>query len=130
LFGAGNPAASFSSFIFRAITGGSFNPSNRAACVANSTLSVFSTSPASAAIASVSNVMKFSCTHEARDCFTPKSNSRLSASSRNALACSTVGAAALTSLALRTLLCGCASFGFCSGGAVSLGSCASPEATA
>src|SRR5258708_402489 len=69
--------------------------------------------------------MKFSCTHEARDCLTPKSNSRFSASSRNADACSTVGAPEFPSCARRTLLSS-----FCPGGAVSLGSCADTAAAA
>ena len=81
--GAGNPAANSNSSRFRASSGDNCSPSKRCASFAYFAAAVFAASPASAAICSVSSVMKFSCTHPAREAFTPRSNNRCSASSIN-----------------------------------------------
>src|SRR5215469_13986879 len=94
-FGAGNPAASSSSRRLRASSGSSFNPSNRCASLAYFALAVFSTSFVSAAIFSVSSVIKFSWTQDAREAFMPSSNNSVSPFSMYFFASSTVGAEVL-----------------------------------
>ncbi len=89
--GAGTAADSFNSSILRASTSGSFRWSYRVACLANSVVAPISTSLASAAICSVSSVMKFDCTHDARLAFTDRSCSRASALFMNSSASATVG---------------------------------------
>jgi hypothetical protein len=61
--------------------------------LANFAAAVFRDSLALAAICSVSSVMKFSSTHEAREAFTPRPKSCCSAPSMNFLASSALGAA-------------------------------------
>src|SRR2546429_8268710 len=97
-FGAENPAPSSSSRRLRASPGASCNPSNRCASFAYSVLAVFNTSFASAAIFSVSSVMKFSSTQDAREAFTPRLNNSVSAFSMYFFASSAVGRALLLSL--------------------------------
>jgi len=93
--GAASVRPTFSSFILRAISGGSLTPSNRVAPLASRTASSICRLLACADSASVSSVMKFSCTHEACPASLVSSSSLRSASSRNFFASATLGLATL-----------------------------------
>src|SRR4029077_6316604 len=93
LLGAGALRDNFSSRNFLARSGGSFIPSKRRASSASWVTTAVSFSLACADIVSVSSVMKFSCTHEARLALTLRSSSWSSAFFMKASASATVGAA-------------------------------------
>src|ERR1041385_3932578 len=90
-FGAGAVNVSRSSINLRARYGGSFNPSKRLACSTSSVVTAVFWSCASAFMAWVSKVMKFSWTQDAVFTFTASSRSRASAWFMNCSASATVG---------------------------------------
>src|SRR6266852_3694361 len=81
--GAGRSSESFSNISLRATSSGSLSLLKRTAAAESSVVAAFSSRSVSAAIISVSSVMKFCCTQEVRLALMVKSSRRFSAGSTN-----------------------------------------------